>query len=75
MLVIIFRFPKDIVRRGKWLKYCQAKESDITASATLCDKHFKKEDFMIRAGDDRKILKMNSLPFSGESDKIEERYA
>lgn len=30
---------------------------------------------MVRAGDDRKILKTNSLPFDAELDEIEERCA
>lgn len=40
----------------------------------LCNKHFKEEDFLIRTGDNRKLLKTGSLPYNAKPNKNKERY-
>jgi len=60
--VKLFRFPKDKVRREKWLQNCRRDKWTPTAHSELCEVHFEKSQFELNCQDGIIKLKPNSIP-------------
>ncbi|XP_022200310.2 THAP domain-containing protein 5 [Nilaparvata lugens] len=58
----LFRFPRDKVRRAKWVHNCGRKNWQPTENNALCEHHFEESQYELKRADGRKLLKWNSIP-------------
>ena len=49
----MFRFPRDVDLKNKWLSAIPRKNWNVTGNTRVCSKHFKEKDFKVSSTDKR----------------------